>query len=130
TCPSAAIFCCGLPSSAVTPASFMPSLNPFTAPPRSSPMLRSFLVPNTSSTMTSTMSQCQMLNEPIPLSLTLQHCRKDFRPTENVDVQMIHLLPAHSSGVDDSSEPIGRALFPRKSAGHGHHAPHHRLVLR
>jgi hypothetical protein len=32
-------------------------------------MLPSFLVPNTSITMTSTISQCQILNEPIVFSL-------------------------------------------------------------
>ena len=41
------------------------SLKPFTAPPISPPRLRSFLVPNTKTTITKTTSQCQILNEPI-----------------------------------------------------------------
>src|SRR5205814_10328060 len=45
--------------------SFMPSLNPRTAPPRSAPILRSFLVPKTSRTISSTTSQCQMLQVPM-----------------------------------------------------------------
>src|ERR1700692_1374976 len=44
---------------------FMPSLNPLTAPPRSCPMLRSFLVPNIKTTTSSTISQCQMLSPPM-----------------------------------------------------------------
>src|SRR6202171_1863880 len=44
---------------------FIPSLNPFTAPPRSCPMLRSFLVPNIKTTTSSTISQCQMLSPPM-----------------------------------------------------------------
>src|SRR5512134_1787908 len=43
----------------------MPSLKPFTAPPRSAPILRSFFVPKISTTTSSTISQCQMLSEPI-----------------------------------------------------------------
>src|SRR5690606_8795791 len=45
--------------------SLTPALKPLTAPPRSAPMLRSFLVPNTSMMITRTISQCQMLIEPI-----------------------------------------------------------------
>ena len=45
-----------------------PELNPRTAPPKSAPMLRSFLVPNISITMSRTISQCQMLNEPMLVS--------------------------------------------------------------
>src|SRR5688572_4518719 len=48
---------------------FMPSLKPFTAPPRSVPRLRSFLVPKIRTTTSKTISQCQMLNEPIYLLL-------------------------------------------------------------
>src|SRR5437763_1703690 len=48
---------------------FMPSLKPFTAPPRSCPMLRSFLVPKIITTTKRTISQCQMLNPPMGLSL-------------------------------------------------------------
>src|ERR1700752_3703368 len=45
--------------------SFISSLNPFTAPPRSPPMLRSFFVPKTSATRTRTINQCQILSEPM-----------------------------------------------------------------
>ncbi|KAI1692518.1 hypothetical protein Ddc_23555 [Ditylenchus destructor] len=44
--------------------SFMPSLKPLTAAPRSPPTLRSFLVPKTAMTTTSTISQCQCSNHP------------------------------------------------------------------
>src|SRR4249919_1316419 len=47
----------------------MPSLKPFTALPRSVPILRSFLVPKMRTTTSSTISQCQMLSEPIFLLL-------------------------------------------------------------
>src|SRR5829696_7067994 len=43
----------------------MPSLKPLTALPRSLPMLRSFFVPKMRTTTSNTISQCQMLNEPI-----------------------------------------------------------------
>jgi hypothetical protein len=42
-----------------------PSLKPLTAPPRSAPMFLSFLVPKISTTTSSTMSQCQMLKDPM-----------------------------------------------------------------
>src|SRR5690606_23849602 len=45
--------------------SLMPFLKPRTAPPRSSPMLRSFLAPKTSAMMRRTINQCQMLKLPI-----------------------------------------------------------------
>src|SRR5690606_30291470 len=118
------IFCCDA-LSAEASASFMPSLKPLTAPPRSEPMLRNFLVPNTSSTMTSTMSQCQMLNEPIPLSSILQHGRQGIGPAQDVKVQMIHLLQPDPSGVDNGSEPVFAALFPCDLRG-GHHQPANR----
>src|ERR1700759_940497 len=47
----------------------MPSLKPLTAPPRSEPMLRSFLVPKIITTTSSTISQCQMESEPMELLL-------------------------------------------------------------
>src|SRR5690606_16265900 len=52
------------------PPSFMPSLKPLTAPPRSEPMFFSFLVPKTSTTINSTTNQCQMENEPMELLLS------------------------------------------------------------
>ena len=51
---------CSLLSSSV----FIPSLKPFTVPPRSVPRLRSFFVPKIRTTTSNTISQCQMLNEP------------------------------------------------------------------
>src|SRR5690606_10032964 len=63
-CP---VTCCGGVSLASSER--MPSLKPFTAPPRSAPMLRSFLVPNTSMTISRTINQCQMLNVPIVVLL-------------------------------------------------------------
>src|SRR5882672_2242843 len=54
------------------PDSFMPSLNPRTAPPRSVPILRSFFVPKTSNTINSTTSQCQMLQVPMALPFQLR----------------------------------------------------------
>src|SRR3546814_86775 len=63
---SSATFCCVTCSAGLSLlASFMPSLKPLTAPPRSLPMLRSFLVPNTRATMTRTINQCQMLKLPM-----------------------------------------------------------------
>src|SRR6185369_14445293 len=64
--------CGAAPVSAAFSPVCMPSLKPRTAPPRSAPMLRSFLVPKTSITITRTISQCQMLNEPIlpPISFS------------------------------------------------------------
>ena len=55
-------------SAAGVPPSFMPSLKPLTAPPRSPPILRSFLVPNTITTMSRTIAQCQIENEPMMCS--------------------------------------------------------------
>ncbi|KGR94416.1 hypothetical protein X946_5400 [Burkholderia sp. ABCPW 111] len=54
--------CC---ASAGVSLSFMPSLKPLTALPRSLPILRSFFVPNTSATISNTISQCQILNPPM-----------------------------------------------------------------
>src|SRR5260221_8214197 len=93
---------------------FMPSLKPFTAPPRSVPMLRSFFVPKMSSTMTSTISQCQMLNEPIEISWSRggllgrgrEHAPEGVRAADDVYMEMIHVLPADPAGVDDGSESL------------------------
>ncbi len=54
-----------LSSAAWLPPSFMPSLKPLTAPPRSEPRFLSFLVPNTMTTISRTISQCQMEKLPI-----------------------------------------------------------------
>src|SRR5690606_1733812 len=124
-----AIFCWLASADAPASASFMPSLKPLTAPPRSEPTLRSFLVPNTKRTMTSTISQCQMLKEPIPLSLTLQHGRQGIGPAQNMKVQMIHLLQSDSSGVHDGAKAVGAALLACNPARRNHQTPHCRLVF-
>jgi hypothetical protein len=52
--------------SMIFPSPLTPSLNPLTALPRSDQHYQ-FFVPNTKTTTTSTISQCQILNEPILL---------------------------------------------------------------
>src|SRR5436190_9979924 len=52
-------------SAGVAVPSRTPSLKPLTAPPRSLPMFLSFFVPKIRTTITSTISQCQTLNEPM-----------------------------------------------------------------
>ena len=52
-------------SALVAPPSRTPSLKPLTALPRSLPMFFSFFVPKISTTMRSTINQCQTLNEPM-----------------------------------------------------------------
>src|SRR5262245_30731919 len=111
----------------------MPSLKPRTAPPRSAPMLRSFLVPKISITITRTISQCQMLNEPITFSLLLlvaphEHGAERIRPAEDVHVDMIHLLMPHPPRVDDGAETVVGAGFPGQFACQRKHFPQ-RLVL-
>ena len=59
------------------------------------------VVPKTSITITRTISQCQILNEPIPLSSMHQLGRRGIAADRNVEVKIIHLLPAHTSAVDD-----------------------------
>src|SRR5258706_12738044 len=123
---------------------FMPSLNPLTAPPRSAPMLRSFFVPKMSSTMSSTINQCQMLNEPIFFApgsrpresrpsgggRRWQHAPEWMGAADDVYVKMIHVLPADSAGVDDRAEAVGRPLLARKPGRDGEHAAQHGHVLR
>src|SRR5690606_12028306 len=126
--PASAMRCCVLSSAGVS-TSFMPSLNPRTAPPRSEPMLRSFFVPITSSTITRTTSQCQMLKEPITLSSMLQHGRQHVRTTQYMDVEMIHLLPADPSRIDDRAEAVVQSLFARELRRDGHDLAHHRRMF-
>src|SRR5213592_779483 len=110
--------------------SFMPSLNPRTAPPRSAPMLRSFFVPKTSKTISSTTSQCQMLQVPMALPFrAFQHRAQGFRAADDMDVQMIHLLPTHTSGVDDDAKTVGRPLLARQARRHGEDLAQYRLVV-
>src|SRR5690625_675328 len=59
---------CAMLSGLSSWASLMPFLKPLTAPPRSSPMLRNFLVPKTKATISNTISQCQILKVPIQVS--------------------------------------------------------------
>src|SRR5713101_123192 len=111
--------------------SFMPSLNPRTAPPRSAPILRSFFVPKTSKTINRTTSQCQILQVPMALPFrAFQHRAQGFRAADDVDVQMIHLLPAHTSGVDDDAKAVGRPLLARQARRHGEELAQHSLVAR
>src|SRR5450830_1508602 len=59
----------GVLAAAASSSPLTPSLKPLTALPISPPILPSFLVPKTSITMTRTITQCQILNEPIIFSL-------------------------------------------------------------
>src|SRR5439155_15085812 len=100
--------CCadtGFASSASVSLPRTPSLKPFTAPPRSCPMLRSFFVPKISTTTSNTISQCQMLKPPMMFSSVLvlaarQHSPERFRSADDVQVDVHHLLPSDASGVD------------------------------
>src|SRR5439155_555954 len=112
-----------------------PSLKPFTAPPRSCPMLRSFFVPKISTTTSNTISQCQMLKPPMMFSSVLvlaarQHSPERFRSADDVQVDVHHLLPSDASGVDDRPESLRRALFACESARKGQHPAEYRRVVR
>src|SRR5450631_2914167 len=81
-----------------------PSLNPFTAPPRSWPILRSFLVPKIRTTTSNTISQCQILSPPMIALLVLvswQHPTQRFGSAQDMYMQMLHVLPADAAGVDN-----------------------------
>src|SRR3954463_10692627 len=119
----------------------MPSLKPRTAPPRSVPMLRSFLVPKISITITRTISQCQMLSEPIFRfsyfllqlalafqSLPLEHRSQRLGAAQDVHVDMIHLLMPGTTGVDDGAKALGRAFLARQLARERQH-PAERVVV-
>src|SRR5574343_466424 len=111
-------------------ASFMPSLNPLTAPPRSWPTLRNFLVPKTSMTMTRTISQCQMEKLPMVCLLdSFQHRPDRIRPTDDMHVQMWHLLLPHPPGVDDHPETIRATLFHGNLVGLDQHFAEHGRIL-
>ena len=99
---------------------FMPSLNPLTAPPRSWPMLRSFLVPKIITTTSRTINQCQMLNRahcPPLVALPADHRAERVGPADHVYVEMLHFLPPDTAGVDDRSGSLVGALLARKPAG-------------
>src|SRR3990172_2777651 len=113
----------GPASAGFSPPSRMPSLKPRTAPPRSAPMLRNFLVPKISTTIKRTTSQCQTLNEPITTSYRAlfpphEHRAERLRTPEDVHVEMIHLLMPDAPGVDDDAKAVRRPLparqFPRQ----------------
>src|SRR5574343_780903 len=110
---------CGLDCS-----SRMASLNPFTAPPRSLPTLRSFLVPNTTSTTTNTINQCQILKDPMSLSLDPG---QRSAAAEYVNVQVEHLLPAALAGIDHGAKTI-QPLLGRQFRRQQQHAPKKRLM--
>ncbi len=103
--------------------SFMPSLKPLTAPPKSWPMFFSFLVPKTSTTISKTTTQCQIEKRTHEryLLANVAHCSRGLgdpnvpgllpikenrlflpraRPADHVHVQMVHLLPALFPGID------------------------------
>ncbi len=68
TCPAGGVAVVAVAVASGVLPSFMPSLKPLTAPPRSAPIFYSFLVPNTMTTISSTTNQCQMENEPMKIS--------------------------------------------------------------
>src|SRR6185437_9761560 len=93
-----------------------------------------FLVPKISITITRTISQCQMLSEPIfgfsylllHLALAfqgfpLEHRSQRLGSAQDVHVYMIHLLMANTAGVDDAAEAVGRALLAGELARGGGH---------
>src|SRR5690554_4159417 len=107
----------------------MPFLKPFTAPPRSSPMLRIFLVPNTNATMTRTISQCQMLKLPMIRSPLGGRCRAFLpgaRAPDNMKMQVGNFLTAFCTCVDDHPEAAFRtrrtAVFVCQPWRQGHHS--------
>src|SRR5215472_4340446 len=113
---------------------FMPSLKPFTAPPKSWPMLRSFLVPKMSTTTSRTISQCQMLNPPMlspfePLSSPRQHRTQHVRSAYHVHVEVHDFLPADAPGVDDGPEAVGRTVFAREPARQREQPAEHRRIV-
>src|SRR5208282_1769033 len=112
----------------------MPSLKPRTAPPRSWPILRSFLVPKISTTTSSTISQCQMLSPPMVVLLLCsrlgQHSTQRFRSTDDVHMQMHHILPADPPRVNDGAIAVGRSLLAGEPAGQRQNPPQHAHVFR
>src|SRR5450631_17957 len=120
-CPPSLFSPPSLISFAASSSLFMPSLKPFTAAPRSLPILRNFLVPKIIATTNNTISQCQILNPPISFSfkLVMQHNEKLIAPhhgwndaaTDDVNMKMKHFLPATLAGVDHSAETMIQSLF-------------------
>src|SRR5438132_4016934 len=112
----------------------MPSLKPFTAPPRSWPMLRSFFVPKMSTTTSSTISQCQMLNPPMmtPLRIWLARDHRSQRlcAAEHMNMHVHHFLPSHTPGIDDGAKTVAGALLARQPAGERQELAEHRRIVR
>src|SRR5690242_20223647 len=106
----------------------MPSLKPFTAPPRSLPRLRSFLVPNTRTTTSRTISQCQILNDPISSPYircdpVWNHAGQAFPASYDMKMQMMNFLPPYASGIDNGAEAVAATLFESESGYQYHHIP-------
>src|SRR5574343_1748267 len=111
-------------------ASFMPSLKPFTAPPRSWPTLRSFLVPKISMTMTRTISQCQMEKLPMVCLLdAFQHGADRVRTAHDMRVQLRHFLLPHTTGIDNDPKTIRAALRHRNVVRLGEDFAQHLRIL-
>src|SRR5690606_14543886 len=92
-------------------SSFMASLKFLTAPPTSLPALRSFLVPNTNSTITRTTSQCQILKEPIYISLISSlRFGQAGAAAKHMYVNMKHFLTAFGTGIDHGAETLQSLL--------------------
>src|SRR3954465_15082032 len=88
---------CAVPGASSPPLT--PSLKPLTALPRSEPMLPIFLVPKINMTTTSTISQCQILIEPIIFSL------QDVKTPEFVDAYQRQYNPCGRSGAHSAPWP-------------------------
>src|ERR1700682_203534 len=65
----------------------------------------------------------------VPESFLRDHSRKGIRAADDVDMQMIHVLSSHPTGVDDGPEAVGRALLAGERAGLRHHLAEHLGVL-
>src|SRR5664279_4089158 len=108
----------------------MPSLKPLTAPPRSCPTLRNFLVPKMSMTMTRTISQCQMEKLPMVCLLdAFEHGADRIRTAHDVRVQVLHFLLPHASCIDNHPETIRAALRCRNFVGLGQNLAEYRRVF-
>src|SRR5262249_8764316 len=51
-----------------------------------------------------------------------QHGAERFSTADDMQVHMLHLLPAHSSGIDDQAKPVLSTLFARQFRSE-HHGP-------
>src|SRR5439155_4440024 len=62
------------------------------------------------------------------LSIPFHHRAQGCRAADDMDVQMIHLLPTHPSGVDDDAKTVGRPLLARQARRRGENLAQYRLV--